>query len=107
MPQLWAYGGGALDEAEDDPTYKTIMINNAGSKAALQAYYDMYVRDKSVPTSALTNTQTENQDPFIAGQLGDDDQPSRRVRRHAGQGEEATGADKEWPTRWSPTCATG
>ena len=30
----------------------------------------MYVRDKSVPTSALTNTQTENQDPFIAGQLG-------------------------------------
>jgi multiple sugar transport system substrate-binding protein len=29
----------------------------------------MYVRDRSVPTSALTNTQTENQDPFIAGQL--------------------------------------
>jgi multiple sugar transport system substrate-binding protein len=29
----------------------------------------MYVRDKSVPTSALTNTQNQNQDPFIAGQL--------------------------------------
>jgi multiple sugar transport system substrate-binding protein len=29
----------------------------------------MYVRDKSVPVSALTNTQTENQDPFLAGQL--------------------------------------
>jgi multiple sugar transport system substrate-binding protein len=69
MPQLWAYGGGALDEAEANPTYKKIMINSAGSKAALQASYDMYVRDRSVPVSALTNTQTENQDPFIAGQL--------------------------------------
>ncbi len=69
MPQLWAYGGGALDEAEESPTYSKIQINNAGSKAALQAAYDMYVRDKSVPTSALTNTQTENQNPFIAGQL--------------------------------------
>lgn len=70
MPQVWAYGGGALDEAEADPTYKTIEINNAGSRAALQASCDMYVRDRSVPVSALTNTQTENQDPFIAGQLG-------------------------------------
>ncbi len=69
MPQLWAYGGGALDEAAAHPTYKTVTINNAGSKAALQAAYDMYVRDHSVPVSALTNTQTENQDPFIAGQL--------------------------------------
>ena len=69
MPQLWAYGGGALDEAEANPTYKNVFINNAGSKAALQAAYDMYVRDKSVPVSALTNTQTENQDPFIAGNL--------------------------------------
>jgi phosphatidylserine/phosphatidylglycerophosphate/cardiolipin synthase-like enzyme len=30
----------------------------------------MYVRDESTPRSALTNTQTENQDPFIAGRLG-------------------------------------
>ena len=29
----------------------------------------MYVRDRSVPTSALTNTQTENQDLFIAGEI--------------------------------------
>ena len=69
MPQLWAYGGGALDEAEASPGYKTIFINNAGARAALQASVDMYVRDKSVPTSALTNTQNENQDPFLAGQL--------------------------------------
>ena len=30
MPQLWAYGGGALDEAEASPTYKTIYVNNDG-----------------------------------------------------------------------------
>jgi multiple sugar transport system substrate-binding protein len=69
MPQLWAYGGGALDEAEATPTYRNIFINNEGSRKALQASVDMYVRDKSVPTSALTNTQNENQDPFIQGQL--------------------------------------
>ena len=39
-------------------------------QAALQASYDMYVRDKSVPVSALTNQQTENQPLFLAGQLG-------------------------------------
>lgn len=70
MPMLWAYGSGALDEAEANPTMKTVMVNNEGGVAALQNFYDMYVRDKSVPTSALTNTQTENQDLFIAGQLG-------------------------------------
>lgn len=69
MPQVWAYGGGALDEADPKPSYDKILLNNAGSKAALQISYDMYVRDQSVPRSALTNTQTENQDPFVAGQL--------------------------------------
>jgi multiple sugar transport system substrate-binding protein len=70
MPMLWAYGSSALDEAEPNPTMKTTMINNEGGVAALQNLYDMYVSDRSVPTSALTNTQTENQDLFIAGQLG-------------------------------------
>jgi multiple sugar transport system substrate-binding protein len=70
MPTAWGYGGGALDEAEDVPTYESIYVNNDGTKAAVQAYYDMYVRDQSVPVSALTNTNTENADPFIAGQLG-------------------------------------
>lgn len=69
MPMLWAYGSGALDEAEDAPTYKKVMINNEGGIAALQAAYDMYVRDKSVPASALTNTQTENGDLYIAGEI--------------------------------------
>ena len=69
MPMVWAYGSSALDEAESAPTMKTTMINNEGGVAALQNFYDMYVRDKSVPTSALTNIQTDNQDLFISGQL--------------------------------------
>jgi multiple sugar transport system substrate-binding protein len=69
MPMVWAHGSSALDEAEAAPTMKTTMINNEGGIKALQNMYDMYVTDRSVPTSALTNTQTENQDLFIAGQL--------------------------------------
>ena len=69
MPMVWAYGSSALDEAEVAPTMKTTMINNEGGVAALQNMYDMYVKDRSVPTSALTNTQTENQDLFISGQV--------------------------------------
>jgi multiple sugar transport system substrate-binding protein len=69
MPILWAYGSGALDEADPNPTYQKVTINNEGGVAALQAYVDMYVRDKSVPTSALTNTQVENQDLFISQQI--------------------------------------
>jgi multiple sugar transport system substrate-binding protein len=69
MPVLWAYGSGALDEAEPNPTYQKVLINNEGGIAALQTFYDMYVRDHSVPTSALTNTQTENGDLFISEQI--------------------------------------
>lgn len=70
MPQLWAYGGGVFDEASSDPTYKQVELGSAASKQALQASYDMYVRDKSVPVSALTNQQADNQPLFLAGQLG-------------------------------------
>jgi multiple sugar transport system substrate-binding protein len=69
MPTIWAYGGGAFDESSESPTYDESWLDSPGTKAALQAVYDMYVRDKSVPVSALTNTQAENQAPFIAGQL--------------------------------------
>jgi multiple sugar transport system substrate-binding protein len=69
MPMAWAEGGGALDEATPNPTYQEVHVNNEGTRRAVQHYYDMYVRDKSVPVSALTNTQTENQDPFLANQL--------------------------------------
>jgi multiple sugar transport system substrate-binding protein len=94
MPQLWAYGGGALDEAEANPTYQEVYINNDGSKAALQASYDMYVRDKSVPTSALTNTQTENQDPFISGQLAMMISHPAEYATMLDRAKKATGADK-------------
>jgi multiple sugar transport system substrate-binding protein len=70
MPTLWAYGGSALDEAEDDPQYQESLLRSDESKAALQAYYDMYVRDQSVPAGALTNDNTANTDLFIGGELG-------------------------------------
>jgi len=95
MPQLWAYGGGALDEAEPNPTYDKVLINNAGSKAALQASYNMYVRDKSVPVSALTNTQNENQDPFISGQLAMMIAHPSEYAFMVDRASKATGADKK------------
>jgi multiple sugar transport system substrate-binding protein len=95
MPQLWAYGGGSLDEAEATPTYDNVYLNNEGSVAALQAAYDMYVRDKSVPTSALTNTQNENQSPFIAGQLAMMIAHPAEYAKMVDLASVATGADKE------------
>ena len=95
MPELWAYGGGALDEAADNPTYQSVWLNNAGSKAALQTVYDMYVRDKSVPTSALTNTQNENQQPFIAGQLAMEISHPAEYAKMLDLAGKATGDDKK------------
>jgi len=94
MPQLWAYGGSALDENAAAPTYKTIGLNSPGSKAALQASYDMYVRDQSVPVSALTNTQGENQAPFIAGQLAMMIAHPSEYAKMVDLASKATGADK-------------
>ncbi len=71
MPQLWAYGGGVFDEADPNPELRRGQAATARpASAALQASYDMYVRDKSVPVSALTNQQADNQPLFLAGQLG-------------------------------------
>lgn len=94
MPQLWAYGGGVLDEAAADPHYQDIELNSDASKRALQASYDMYVRDKSVPTSALTNTQAENQAPFISGQLAMMIAHPSEYSRMVDLASKATGADK-------------
>jgi multiple sugar transport system substrate-binding protein len=94
MPQLWAFGGGALDESSAAPTYKTVELNNDGAKAALQASVDMYVRDKSVPVSALTNTQNENQNPFIAGQLAMMIAHPAEYAKMVDLAGKATGADK-------------
>jgi multiple sugar transport system substrate-binding protein len=95
MPVVWAHGASALDEAVDEPTYNTTMINSPEGIAALQVYYDMYVRDQSVPTSALTNTQTENQTLFIAGEIA---MMISHPSEYAAMQElaaKATGADKE------------
>jgi multiple sugar transport system substrate-binding protein len=70
MPTLWAYGGSALDEAEEDPQYVESLLRTDGAKEALQTYYDMYVRDESVPVGALTNDNSANTDLFFAGNLG-------------------------------------
>lgn len=95
MPLLWAYGSGALDEAEDAPTYEKVLINNEGGVAALQVLYDMYVRDASVPASALTNTQTENGDLFIAEQVSMVISHPSEYAVMKDKAAKATGADKE------------
>lgn len=95
MPVLWAYGSGALDETEPNPAYQNVLINNEGGLAALQAHYDMYVRDKSVPTSALTNTQTENGDLFISGQIAMEIAHPSEYAAMIDKASKATGADKD------------
>jgi multiple sugar transport system substrate-binding protein len=95
MPQLWGYGGGVFDEADANPTYGEIRLNSDASKRALQASYDMYVRDQSVPVSALTNTQADNQAPFIAGQLAMVISHPSEYARMLELLDQATGADKE------------
>lgn len=95
MPMMWGEGGGALDEADAQPTLKEIHINTPGARKAVQNYYDMYVRDKSVPVSALTNTQTENQDPFIANELAMVIAHPSEYGTMLDRANNATGSDKE------------
>ena len=95
MPVIWAYGASALDEAVDEPTYETTMINSPEGIAALQVFYDMYVRDKSVPTSALTNTQTENTPLFFAGEIAMMIAHPSEFQAMKDLAAKATGADKE------------
>ncbi|MSU88473.1 extracellular solute-binding protein [Rhodobacteraceae bacterium 2CG4] len=95
MPMVWGEGGGALDEAADSPTYQETWIDSDGTRRAVQNYYDMYVRDKSVPVSALTNTQTENQDPFLANQLAMVIAHPSEYATMLDRASRATGSDKE------------
>jgi len=89
----------ALDEANPAPTYHSIGLNGPAPRRRLQVAYDMYVRDKSVPVSALTNTQNEKPGPFIAGQPGHDDRPSGRIRQDGGPGIQGDRAPtRKWPT---------
>ncbi|MDQ3443070.1 MAG: extracellular solute-binding protein [Chloroflexota bacterium] len=107
MPMLWAYGSGALDEAEENPTYQKVMINNEGGVAALQLAHDMYVRDKSVPASALTNTQTENGDLFIAGEVAMVISHPSEYASMRDKAANATGADKEFADQVVANMAYG
>ncbi|WP_205524032.1 extracellular solute-binding protein [Oceanomicrobium pacificus] len=95
MPMVWGEGGGALDEASESPTYQDVWIGKEGTVRAVQNYYDMYVRDKSVPVSALTNTQTENQDPFLANQLAMVIAHPSEYATMLDRANKATGSDKE------------
>lgn len=95
MPMMWGEGGGALDEAEAEPTLQEIQINTEGARKAVQNYYDMYVRDESVPVSALTNTNNENQDPFIANQLAMMIAHPSEYGVMLDRANSATGSDKE------------
>jgi multiple sugar transport system substrate-binding protein len=55
----------------------------------------MYVRDKSVPVSALTNQQADNQAPFISGQLAMVISHPSEYARMLELAAAATGSDKE------------
>ncbi len=107
MPLMWAYGGGALDESEDSPTYQTIMVNNDGAKEALQLAYDIYVTDESAPISALTNTQTENGDLFIAGEVAMMISHPSEYASMRDKAANATGADKEFADQVVDSMAYG
>jgi multiple sugar transport system substrate-binding protein len=107
MPVLWAFGASALDEADDEPTYSTTKINSPEGIAALQTYYDMYVRDQSVPTAALTNTQTENQDLFIAGDIAMMISHPSEYAAISDRAAKATGADKEFADQVVANMAYG
>ena len=97
MPLCWAEGGSAIDEATDVPTLdgENTMIANEGSQAAVAKLVQMYVTDKSAPASALTNTQAENQAPFIAGRLGMMIAHPSEYEKMKDLASQATGADKE------------
>jgi|GEM_PF-405206 len=94
MPMLWAYGSGALDEAEENPTMEKVLINNDGGVQVFELIRKMYIDDKSVPTSALTNTQTENGDLFISGQIAMMISHPSEYASLMDKAKKATGSDK-------------
>ncbi len=68
MPLCWAYGGGALDEASDNPKYDKSQFDNDGTVKSLEWLQEVYTNGWA-PQSSLTNTQTEVQDLFISGEV--------------------------------------
>ena len=70
MPICWAYGGAALDETADAPTYQKSGFDSQGNIDALQWNLDVFARDQSAPGSSLNNTQIEVRDLFVSGEIG-------------------------------------
>ncbi len=68
MPLCWAYGGAALDETAENPTYQKSQFDSDGNIQALQWMQEVY-QNGWAPQSSLTNTQTEVQDLFISGEV--------------------------------------
>jgi len=68
MPLCWAYGGAALDETADNPTYQKSQFDGQGNIQALQWMQEVY-QNGWAPQSSLTNTQTEVQDLFTSGEV--------------------------------------
>ena len=95
MPQLWAYGGGALDEARESPSYGTVELEQRGEQGSAAGRPTTCMCATSrCPTSALTNTQAENQNPFIAGQLAMMIAHPAEYAKMLDLASKATGADK-------------
>lgn len=69
MPTMWAYGGSVLDETEDAAIFEDVRLNSDETRAALELYYNMYVRDQSVPASSLDNSAVEVRELFLAEQV--------------------------------------
>ncbi len=68
MPLSWAYGGAALDETADNPTYQKSGFDSEGNIAALQWVSDIY-NGGLAPQSSLTNSQTEVRALFVSSQV--------------------------------------
>src|SRR5215207_5256385 len=65
MPVMWAYGGSALDEAVDEPTYETTMINSPEGIAAMISHPSEYVAMQGRAAEA-TGSDKERADQIVA-----------------------------------------
>ena len=78
------------------PTYKTIMINNAGTQSSAAGVL-RHVRARRIGADLGADQHADREPGSVHRRPArHDDQPSQRVRRHAGQARKrATGEDKQ------------
>ena len=107
MPVVWAYGASALDEAVDEPTYNTTMINTPGRHRGA-ADLLRHVCARSVRADLGADQYADREPGSVhRGRDRDDDQPPQRVRRHARTGRPRRRArTRRGPIRSSPICPT-